>query len=289
MKTIFVVVMAGLAGSAAAQLDGQNIGAGLTLIGVQDTQTQFGNATGGGQNSAGGGELNSLYASLGGGVLNVGIGGNIEGNFNKGIFFFDTKAGGENVLANDNVIGGFNEINNLAGLTFDAAFAPDFAIQFELGNGFYSVRFADLQNNVGGDIFTGGGFAALPTSGAGGFGVSFGWDNSNVLGVNGFGDPTLGDPLSATTGFELSIDLLAAFGDASLSSVAISGFYGNGGLDFLSNQVLGEAGLGGAGNLGGPGGVNFNNFAGNQFAVIPAPASAALLGLGGLVIARRRR
>lgn len=280
-------VVAMCAGAALAQLDGANIGAGMTMLGVQDTPTAFGDATGGGQDSAGGGELDSMWASLSGGTLDVSIAGNIEGNFNKMLIFLDTKAGGENTLLNDNVMGGFNEINNMAGMTFDAGFAPDYAVQFEIGGGFFSVRMADLQGNTGGDIWTGGGPGDLPlANAAGGFGVTFGWDNSNVLGVDG---ASAAGALTATTGFELSFDTATAFGDGALASVGMMAIYGNAGLDFMSNQVLGEAGLGGAGNLGGPGAVDFNQFAGNQFATIPAPASMALLGIGGLVALRRRR
>ena len=276
-----------VAGSASAQLDGQNIGAGMTLLGVQDTATGFGDATGGGQDSAGGGEINSLWGSLGGGTLDISLAGNAEGNFNKMLIFIDIGTGGENVLSGDNVIGGFNEINNLAGMTFDAGFAPTHAIQFDVGMGFGSVRFADLVNNTGGDVWTFGGPGDLPlANSAGGFGVTFGWDNSNVLGVT---DMDASGALTATTGFEASIDLLTAFGVSSLSEVKISAMYGNAGLDFMSNQVLGETGIGGAGNLGGGAGIDFNQFAGNQFAtLIPAPASAALLGLGGLLAIRRR-
>lgn len=280
-------VVAMCAGAAFAQLDGMNIGAGMTLLGVQDTPTGFGNATGGGQDSAGGGELDSMWASLGGGTLNVSIAGNIEGNFNKMLIFLDTKAGGENTLLGDNVMGGFNEINNMAGMTFDAGFSPDYAVQFEIGAGFFSVRMADLQGNTGGDIWTGGGPGDLPmVNAAGGFGVTFGWDNSNVLGVDG---ASAAGALTATTGFELSFDTLTSFGDGALSTVGMMAIYGNSGLDFMSNQVLGDAGLGGAGNLGNVSQFDFGSVAGNQFSVIPAPASMALLGIGGLAAIRRRR
>jgi len=280
-------VIAMIAGSASAQLDGQNIGAGMTLLGVQDTATQFGNATGGGQDSAGGGEVDSLWASLGGGTLDISIAGNIEGNFNKMWIFLDTKAGGENVLAGDNNDGGFNEINNMAGMTFDAGFAPDYAIRIEIGDGFYGINLADLQANTANTLLSGGGPADLPlTDAAGALGTLLGWDNSNILGVT---DADASGALTATTGMEFSFDTLQAFGDGSLASAGISVIYGNGGADFLSNQVLGETGLGGAGNLGAGSGVDFNTFAGNQFATIPAPASVALMGLSGMIAGRRRR
>ena len=285
MKTVATVaVLAATAGLASAQIDGVDVGAGRSLLGVQDTFTEFGNAVGGGQDSAGGSEANSLWASLSGGTLEIGIAGNVEGNFNKIWIFLDAVAGGENVLANDNVDGGFGEINAMAGLTFDAGFEP--AIRAEVGSGFFGIRYADLIDNTGGDIFTGGGPGDLPLAGAaGGFGITSGWDNSNVLGVDG---ASAAGALTATTGFEFSIDMLAAFGEIP-SQVGISVIISNDNGGFLSNQVLGETGIGGGGNLGGGANVNFNNIAGNQFAVIPAPASMALLGMGGLVAARRRR
>ena len=70
------------------------------------------------------------------------------------------------------------------------------------------------------------------------------------------------------------------------SSVGVSVFISNDAGGFVSNQVLG--GIGGADNLGN--GIDFNNIDGDQFfTVVPAPASAALIGLGGLVATRRRR
>lgn len=286
-STMIGAIVALAAGTASAQLDGQNVGDGLTLRAVQDQATGFGNATGGGQDSAGGGELNALYGDISGGVLNLGITGNIEGNFNKFLMFFDTKAGGENVALDDNISGGFNNINGVAGLTWDAAFSPDFAIVIELGGDFGSIRFADLQANTGGDILTFGGAAELPlVDAAGAFGITTGWDNSNVLGVDG---SDASGALTATTGFEFAIDMAAAFGDGALSSVAVSAFYANGDANFLSNQLLGSSNAGGSANLGAAGDIDFNQIAGDQFVIIPAPSTAALLGLGGLAAARRRR
>jgi len=286
-KTIVsTVALAAIAGAAQAQIDGVDVASGRSLLGVQDTPTQFGNAVGGGQDSANGSEINSLWASLSGGTLEIGIAGNVEANFNKVWIFLDAVAGGENVLQPDNVDGGFNEIASMAGLTFDAGFEPDHAIRAEVGGGFLGIRYADLIDNTAGDIWTAGGTGDLPlASGVGGFGITSGWDNSNVLGVD---DVSAAGALTATTGFEFSIDMLAAFGEIP-SQVGISVILSNDNGEFLSNQVLGENGIGGGGNLADPTQVNFNNIAGNQFAVIPAPASMALLGMGGLVAARRRR
>jgi len=291
MKTVLTTLLAlAVAGSlaaapaAASVVDGNLADAG-TLRATQDTPTGFGDSTAGTQASPGGGELDALYGDISGGTLSLAIAGNIEANFNKAWVFIDTKSGGENVLLGDNADGGFGEINAMAGMTFDAGFAPDWAIRIEVGSGFYGINFADLQANTAGSIWGGGGFEDLPASNrAGGFGVTHGWDNSNAAGVT---DVSAAGALTATTGLEFSIDMATAFGDGSLTSLSVMAIYGNGGGDFMSNQVL--PGIGGGGNLAGPASINFNNIGGQQFAVIPEPATVVLLGLGGLALIRRRR
>jgi hypothetical protein len=176
----------------------------------------------------------------------------------------------------------------MAGLTFDAGFEPDHFIRIEVGGGFGGVRFGDLIDNTGGDIHTFGGPGDLPLANVvGGFGTTYGWDNSNTAGVEGGNGLAANDPFSADTGWEFEISLLDAFGDAGISSVGFAAFVSNGDAGFLSNQVL--PGIGGGDNLGGPGGVNFNNIDGDQFAtIVPEPAALSLLGLGAVMLLRRR-
>lgn len=285
LATISVVVVAITCAPTFAQ-DG--VGLGGTLRAVQDSPTSFGNATGGGQDSAGGGELDAMWGDISGSTLNLAISGNIEGNFNKAWIFFDTKAGGENTLDNMNTDNGCcGEIQQMAGLTFDSGFDADYAIRIEVGSGFYGINFADLVPNTSGSIWNGGGFEALPDGpNTGGFGVTWGWDNSNVLGVT---SSDASGALTATTGLEFSIDMASAFGDGSLTSLKVMALYGNGGGDFMSNQVLPGVGLDGGTHLGTSSAINFGNFAGDQFAVIPEPGSIGMLALGGLVLMRRRR
>ena len=57
--------------------------------------------------------------------------GNIH-DFNKLVLFFDTKAGGQNVLRGDNPAPGTN-FNGMAGMTFDTGFEPDHALAYEAG------------------------------------------------------------------------------------------------------------------------------------------------------------
>lgn len=271
------------AGTAFAQVDGLNIPAnGLDQLAVQTSATGFGDATGGGQDSAGGSELNAMWGSISGGTLSLSITGNIEGNFNKVWIFLDGVAGGENTLAGDNNDGGFGEINNL-GYTFDAGFEPDHGIRIEVGGGFLGIRAFDLIDNTGGDIWTAGGPGDLPLVGAaGGFGVTTGWDNSNVDGVDG---SSAAGALTATKGWEFEIDMATFFGSVP-SAVKVMAIVTNGDGGFSSNQVLPGIENGG-GNLAS--GVDFTQVAGTQYAIIPAPGSLALLGLGGLAAARRRR
>jgi hypothetical protein len=60
---------------------------------VQLVQTGFGDA-----NPNGGSELDAAYARVEGGTLYLLLTGNLESNFNKLNIFFDSQAGGQNVL-----------------------------------------------------------------------------------------------------------------------------------------------------------------------------------------------
>ncbi|MEM6329628.1 MAG: hypothetical protein AAF790_05200 [Planctomycetota bacterium] len=249
----------------AATIDGQNIlSEGLPLLAEQDSPTGFGDSTAGTQDSPGGSELNRLYAEIDGNTLTLAITGNLEGNFNKMFIFFDAVAGGETALLSDNVDGGFNEINNLAGLQFSGA-SMDHGLRLEIGSGFYGVNFFDLIDNSAFSVVSGGGPGDLPIANVGSGGITVGWDNSNATGVS---DTAITDVGLADTGWEFEIDIMAAFG-VDPRAINITAFVANGGGDFLSNQVL--PGIGG-GNAGSPG---QNNFGFVQVAV-PEPASATL-------------
>src|SRR5688572_23889026 len=97
-------------------------GAALTL---QTVQTQFGDA-----NPGGGSELDGGYVKIVDGVLYTMMTGNLEGNFNKYVYFFDTRAGGQNVMRNDNPGNDFNALAKYAGMTFDTGFEADYAMWF---------------------------------------------------------------------------------------------------------------------------------------------------------------
>jgi hypothetical protein len=275
-----------MSAQSAVTLDGQNVGSdatsnGLTQLAVQDTATQFGDATGGGQDSAGGSELDAMWAGLGGGTLNLSITGNLEGNFNKGWILFDAVNGGENPMAGDNVDGGFGEINELEGLSFNSGFTPDHGMRLEIGSGFTGINFFDLIDNTASTVYAGGGPGDLPLSDAGNNnGVTFGWDNSNVLGVDG---SSAGDALTATKGWEFEIDTATAF-DKATEFVGITAFISNGDGTFVSNQVL--PGIGGGGNLG----EASDDTIGSVSVPSPSAMTTGLLLVGGVMaFAGRRR
>jgi len=105
-------------------------------LALQTARTGFGNSTNGATAISNGSELNGLYAVVSGDRLYVMVTGNQSQDFTQVEFFFDSIAGqGQNVLRNDNPSVDFNNNNNLAGLTFDAGFAPDYNISWGSGNG----------------------------------------------------------------------------------------------------------------------------------------------------------
>jgi hypothetical protein len=61
------------------------------------------------------------------------LAGNIEGNYNKLVLFFDTQPGGQNVLLDTNVDISFNAINNMSNITFDSGFVPDYYMDVNQG------------------------------------------------------------------------------------------------------------------------------------------------------------
>lgn len=288
VTTTSALLVAGLVGSAQAAItfDGQNIPTdaannGLTQLAVQDAATQFGNSTAGTQ-AADGSELNAVWAGLDGSNLTLSVTGNLEANFNKFFIFFDGVAGGENTLAGDNADGGFGEINGLAGLSFADGATMDHGLRLEIGTGppaFHGINVFDLIDNTASTAISGGGPGDLPLSAVSGGGVTAGWDNSNVLGVDG---TTAAGALTATKGWEFEIDLATLFGEVP-DSVGISMLITSADGGFGSNQAL--PGLGGAaGNIGG----DYDSTT-LGVAVIPEPATLGLMLLGGALTLGRRR
>ena len=95
------------------------------------------------------------------------------------------------------------------------------------------------------------------------------------------------------TGVEFSIPLsLLGLTDTNwhTNGFKVAAFINGSSHDFVSNQVLGGLPVG-TGNIGEPRNVDFNQFDGNQYFVVPEPASMVMLSLGlaGLVARKRRK
>lgn len=306
MRSLACVLVLSLAAVGLSQpvLDGTRDGS-YNLRSVQTVQTQFGDA-----NPNGGSELDAGWAQIHNGTLYLVLTGNLENNFNKLNIFFDTVAGGENVLTNNTGAGGNNPSNDgwagkYAGFTFDSGFAADFMIIMRNGN-FGGDRFDIDFNSVGsasvvhtaGNVFsgslTGSNANALP-----GVGIGVAYDRSNAGGVTGgTGAANQAAAQAVTTGIELAIPL-AALGSP-LGDIRVSAHINGSNHDYLSNQSLGgfmppQGNLGGDGNGGFNGTVgqlNLNNFSGNQWfvaATVPEPGTLTVLALAGLGLLRGRR
>ncbi|MEQ8211585.1 MAG: PEP-CTERM sorting domain-containing protein [Lacipirellulaceae bacterium] len=171
------------AGQAVGQItiDGTaDIGYGSSLS-IQDTNTQFGNATDGDPiNGGGGSEINQVFGTVDNGRLYVTITGNLETNFNKLEIFIDSVAGGVNTIDGANLPGGVDPfccggfeppnggntdntgaLQRMEGLTFDTGFEADhyltithgFETALDSSITFYaaSAHYADLTQGASGD------------------------------------------------------------------------------------------------------------------------------------------
>lgn len=266
---------------------------------LQTVQTGFGDA-----NPNSGSELDAAYARIEGGTLYLMLTGNLENNFNKLNIFFDSQAGGQNVLQNDTNNGGNNPTNEgwagkYAGFTFDMGFQADYLLILRNGNSGgdrFDIDFATIGGGAGayqsaatvfGGSLTGSNANALPN------GIGVAHDRSNTGGVTG-GNLAANQTAAAAvlTGIELSIPL-AAIGNP-VGEFKISAMINGSNHDYLSNQFLGgltppQGNIGGDG-MGGFNGtvgqINLNNFAGDQYFTVPEPAALVLFGL--LCLLRRR-
>jgi hypothetical protein len=239
---------------------------------VQTVQTGFGD------NQS---ELDAGSLKIQNGKLYLMLTGNLESNFNKLIIFFDTRAGGQNVMRSDNPDVDFNALNTkYAGMKFDTGFSPDYALWWSGNTTDMFLNFSELNTNGGG---SGGFLGSVQTpnpnrQGAGTVGgtgglprVDFGYNDSNVAGVAGGSDAADQTAAAAvTTGNEVAIDLSQL--GATENFTMMIGINGSS-HDFWSNQFLKglvppQGNLGGDGNgnfTGNVGSVDFSTIAGDQF------------------------
>lgn len=156
---------------------------------IQNTNTQFGNATNGDLRYANGGsEIDQVFSAIAGNRLFVLITGNLETNFNKLEIFIDAVPGGMNQLIGSNLPASVDPfccpgsspstgaLQKLSGLRFDAGFEADRYVTFSNGN----HQFGNPSNPV--DIYTLSAFYADLTSGPGGQKSEIGFQR-NALGV----------------------------------------------------------------------------------------------------------
>ncbi|MDB5296511.1 MAG: hypothetical protein JWO31_2494 [Phycisphaerales bacterium] len=261
-------------------------------VSVQTVNTQFGdNAS----------ELDAAYAAVREGRLYLLLTGNIEANFNKLEVFFDSLPGGERTLTAAGLPHAEDSVYNLAGLTFDAGFAPDRYLFVRRGFGRLDLDYLTLggQGSFSShrDVLGGADFGhGLTGTGANALPIEVAYDGSNAAGViDGTAAADQAAAEAVATGLELSVALsdLGVVGD----SFRVAVFQNNNEHNILSNQVLG--GIAAPwGNMGGDGigtytgtvsGIDFNNFAGEQFFTVPEPSVLPLTAFGALSLLRRSR
>ena len=238
---------------------------------LQTAATGFGNSTSGNQLTASGGsELDGAYTRVSGDSLYVFLAGNLESNGNLVDVFFDSRAGGQNVLTNTNPSVDNNGLNNTAGLTFDTGFTADYYLGLKGTATGVTAFFATLgAGGTGIDPSSSGTGRVLALNLGNGRAGTLAFDQSNTGGVDGTA-ASAGLAGAVVTGLEFVLPL-AALG-APTGSLKVAAFVNGGSHDYLSNQVL--AGVpAGTGNLATASAVNFNTPAGNQYFTVALPAA----------------
>jgi hypothetical protein len=298
---VTAMLLASASPARAITVDGTVKPAYFAPVAVQDTPTGFGN------NES---ELNAAYARLdASGNLSLLLTGNLQNNGNGLVLFIDSRAGGgvadSVTLSPYGILGsiggaktddwgtdtdGSGGVNPTpgGGSILDPGFNPDISIEINscCGSTYYT-NIIDLTKpndpDPDRDIYLGSNDYNVGSSGAqtysrtdtdaskghGGT-ITHAFNNLNTAGVS---DTDASTALTATTGYEalISSQFLANDGQR----IKIMAFITNGGGDYLSNQFLGEAGLAGANNLGGPGDpggtplFDASKFGGNQYFTVP--------------------
>jgi hypothetical protein len=285
---VTTTIAGGLAMYAHAQnLDGTlNAGFYGGPLAVQTINTGFGNAAGG-NDSAGGSELDAAYGRISGGNLYLFLAGNIENNGNHLNVFVAGGAAGQNILG----VPATATLQAMNGSVFSPGFQATWAFDV---NDFAGTLYSEEYSLTG--VPSGGYVGALGNSGTGLYagsdgGVSLLYLNNNHASTMGAAGAALSGATSGantTTGLELVVPL-SAIGYTGGNVLVLADING-GGDNYLSNQFLPGLAVG-TGNLGTPG-FNFGATPGEFFTVVvPEPSTVALFGLSGLAAMRliRRR
>ena len=249
-------------------------------------------------NYANGSELDAAWAIVRGDTLHLFVAGNLALVLN---FQQNRTIGHIFDLFVDTVPGGFNNVmagpgHPINGLTFDAAFEPDYWLEF-VGDGDQNGTDWDAYRGVlpplgpGTPVLLGVTSAGGPGTLVGGtnpFGVRVTIDNQNTAGVTFGCNASSG--AGATRGIEWSIPLTAIGSPEGCFELAMIVRTQGTTNSSVSNQVLGPL-PNGTCALGSASSVNFGSFAGNQFFEVcpsligvprspaaPAGMSLALLG-----------
>jgi hypothetical protein len=301
LGAVIGIVLGGSPGWAApVAVDGRlehDYGAALS---VQTTQTTY-DASSAGPDFASASELDQAFGFVSDGALHLFIAGNLLIGANPiepGTFtdhahvFLDTRDGGQNVLRSDNASVGFSPfetVNALAGLAFDAGFAPDYWLDLVASGGpdfgqpfFINAYEAELLAGGGGPGlslgYTTAGGSSVLSGGTNPHGIAVALDDANTAGVDAGCGAASG--AGVTTGIEWSIPL-AAIGDPS-GCIGLTVFTSDRNAR-LYNQVLGPLPPGTC-MLGPAAGVSFAAIAGAQFFTVCGAAAGVGPGPGSLAV-----
>ena len=247
-------------------------------VAVQDTMTNFGDASIGLIDFCDGSEIDAIYGFIDDERINLLVSGNIQSNNNHLELFLDFAEGGQNTIRGDNPGVNFNALGRMGsdgtnpGLTFDPDFAADAWFEVNCGGdtefNFYASAAQMLTDGGGTGLELGSAGSGVALTNFNGMQVAI--NNSNVEGVVGGTD--LDDGSGVFTGGEISIPLERLVGYDG-GDIKVSAFINSNDHGFVSNQVIG--GIGGGDNLGEARLVDFGSIPGDQFVVISGGGGSA--------------
>ena len=256
----------------AVAMDGSKDGSYGDAVGVQDTMTNFGDASIGLVDYCDGSEIDAMYGFIDDERLNILVAGNLESSFNHLDLFIDYGPGGQNTIRGDNPGVNFGALQRMGsdgkapGLTFDTEFEADIFLEVNCGGEeefrFYASAAQMLTDGGGTGLELGGALAGEVLTNFNGMQVAL--NNSNVAGVVGGTD--LDDGSGVETGIEISIPLDRFVGYESGDEIKVCAFINSSDHGYVSNQVMG--GLGGGDNLMESRFVDFSAIPGDQFVII---------------------